>query len=286
MGSNGVNQIAIEYGATPDFTVLMAVYGGDDPRLFGDALTSLFGNTMQPKTVIIVVDGPVTSELAGVLSDFEIKYTQLKIIKLKQNQGLTLALNQGLANVMTEWVARADADDINLPDRFERMFAKISELNGSVDIIGSAIDEVDTDGTKITARVLPASHDQIVNFAIRRNPFNHMTTVFRTELAKRVGGYPDLYGREDYGLWAKMISAGARCNNLTESTVRATTGTKFFERRGGFRYACGEYQLQKLLVECGQKKIKQAIIDGGLRGLVFALPVGIRRIIYEKILRC
>jgi hypothetical protein len=41
------------------FTVLMAVYGKDDPKLFTKALASVFDNDLKPDHMVLVVDGPV-----------------------------------------------------------------------------------------------------------------------------------------------------------------------------------------------------------------------------------
>jgi hypothetical protein len=101
----------------------------------------------------------------------------------------------------------------------------------------------------------------------------------------KIGGYPDLYLKEDYGLWASLIADGARCHNLAEVLVRATTGKAMYRRRGGFRYARSEWSLQMHLIKTGHTNVASAIVCACLRALVFSLPTSFRSFIYERLLR-
>lgn len=265
-------------------TVLMSVYAGDTSALFKLAVESVYSNTVQPDDFLLVVDGPVPVELDAVIADLKERYP-LRIKRLQKNGGLRNALNCGLALIETTWVARADADDINLPKRFECLLAAIRLYGGNLDLIGSAIREVDYDMQTIAERKLPAGQKEIIQFAARRNPFNHMTVVYRLSLAKQCGGYPDLYLKEDYGLWAKMLSAGARVRNLETVLVNATTGKDFYRRRGGWKSALAELRLQRLLVETGLKPKWLAVADFLMRSAVLLSPPAIRRVVYLKMLR-
>lgn len=264
-----------------EFTVLMAVYGGDDPDCFSKALNSVFSNSLLPNAVVLVVDGPVPLSIQSVIEQHRDNAGMI-IVELPKNKGLAKALNAGLAQVRTEWVVRADADDINHVNRFVSLN---HAMDNSVDLLGSSIREVEYSGKVICERQVPLRHDEIVKFMRRRNPFNHMSVAFRTDMARRCGGYPVLHLREDYALWIKMYILGARMRNLPENLVDATTGREMYERRGGWRYALGEWSLQRLLVESQLKRPVQAAIDLHLRALVFMGPRAMRRLIYEKLLR-
>jgi len=190
-----------------------------------------------------------------------------------------------LAEIGTEWVARADADDINLPDRFSRQIAFIEAQAGAVDILGGAIEEIDENGGVVGKREMPATAVQIMDFAHKRNPFNHMTVMYRAALVRNAGGYPVLHLREDYGLWAKLLAAGCRAANIPDIVVRARAGGAMLRRRGGLKYAVSEYQLQRFLVSIGFKGPWAAAIDLILRSSVFVAPNFVRRIVYAKFLR-
>jgi len=266
------------------FTVLMAVYGRTDSSHFERALTSVYGSTLTPDDFVLVVDGPVPASIAELISIYQ-DHRGLRALWLPRNVGLAHALNQGLPLVKTAWVVRADADDMNLPDRFEKQALAISRLEGNVDLLGGWIEEVDSANNVLAIRRVPAGHEEIVRRLRTRSPFNHMTVACRTEHLVKIGGYPDLYHKEDYGLWASLIADGARCHNLSEVLVRATTGAEMYRRRGGFRYARSEWSLQMHLLKTGHTNLASAIVFACLRALVFSLPTSFRSWIYERLLR-
>ncbi len=264
-------------------TVLMAVYRGDDAELFERAVCSVYANTLQPDSFVLVVDGPVFQKLATTIAQLESRFP-LDVLRLPNNLGLAGALNAGLEKVQTDWVIRADADDFNLPHRFERL-AEAAANSAVLDIVGSAILEVDSSGEKIAVRRTPLNHQNIVNYAKRRNPFNHMAVAYRRDFAMKCGGYSQIHLKEDYALWASMLSEGAIAENLNEILVYATAGHDMYKRRGGWRYAIAEIELQRHLVNCKLKSHLLASYHGITRAVVFLLPTVIRGYVYREFLR-
>ena len=85
-----------------------------------------------------------------------------------------------------------------------------------------------------------------------------MPDVFsKTKLIKSVGGYPNIYLREDYGLWVKLSKEGAIFHNIDEVLVHVNGGKSLYKRRSGFKNAIAEYKLQILLYQC---KIKPFLL--------------------------
>lgn len=265
------------------FTVLMAVYRGDDAPLFERAVRSVFDNTLRPDAFVLVADGPVLPALATIITKLETEFA-LNVLRLPENRGLALALNAGLQVVTTEWVVRADADDINLPHRFDRL-AQALTGTPAPDLLGSAILELERDGSKVAVRRTPMTHGAILHYAKYRNPFNHMTVAYRRRLALDCGGYPQVHLKEDYALWASMIRKGAVTHNLNDVLVHATAGRDMYRRRGGLRYARAEIELQSHLVVCRLKSPLLGILHGLMRATVFLLPTGFRDWVYTRFLR-
>lgn len=264
-----------------DFTVLMSVYRGDDPALFRRAVDSVYQNVLQPTEMVLVVDGEVSPSLDDAIVQMIQRYG-INCQRLPRNSGLAAALNHGLQYVGTPWIARADADDFNLPQRFD---TQIKRAQQGFDLIGSYIHEVNEGGTLLKMRQPPCDHDDIVAFAARRNPFNHMSVMYRTELARKCGGYPMLHLREDYGLWASMISVGAKLSNIDQVLVLATAGDGMVTRRRGLRSALAEVDMQKHLVNCGLKGSLLAVIDVFIRGGVLLFPAPLLSVFYSVFLR-
>jgi glycosyltransferase involved in cell wall biosynthesis len=260
----------------------MAVYGRDDAGLLERAIRSVFQNTVPPDDFVLAVDGPVPPAIDAVIERFEGSH-RIRVLRVPENVGLARALNEGLALVTTEWIARADADDVNVADRFERQAR--AAASGSVDVVGGVIEEIDSSGEPLAVRMVPMSHDQIVGMLSKRSPFNHMTVAYRAPLLRRVGGYPQVYLKEDYALWGVLVAAGARCANLPDILVRATAGRDHVQRRGGLRYVRSEWELQLHLWRLGLKSLGSAVFWGAVRGAVFCMPVALRGFVYERFLR-
>ncbi len=266
------------------FSVLMAVYQRDNLALFERAVHSVYANTLLPDAFVLVVDGLVTEALDAAILDLQDTYG-IEVLRLPVNVGLARALNAGLKHVRTEWVVRADADDYNLPNRFALQAIALNQSKVSIDLFGGAIQEVDSSGRQLAVRRTVEKHAEILRYAAYRTPFNHMTVAYKTGLALRCGGYPDIRLKEDYALWATMISVGAKTLNLPDILVLATTGREMYRRRGGLRYALAEISLQRHLIRTRLKSPYAALTQGLGRAFVFLLPSAIRGWIYEKVLR-
>lgn len=261
----------------------MAVYARDDPGLFEQALASVFSNTLEPGQFVLVVDGPVPADLESVIASLAGR-PACEVLRLERNQGLAKALNAGLERVRMGWTVRADADDINLPNRFAAL-AQAVAADPSLAVLGSAILEVDPDGTALSIRRPPLSQADIVSRLPLRNPFNHMAVAYRTQSVRAVGGYPSIHLMEDYALWCRLARAGAQMRNLPEVLVHATTGAEMYRRRGGWRYIRSEFAMQQTMVEMGIKGRARSWVHGAMRSIVFAMPGWARGIVYRRLLR-
>jgi hypothetical protein len=112
-----------------------------------------------------------------------------------------------------------------------------------------------------------------------------MSVGYLTSTVKNAGGYPAIHLKEDYALWAKLLSQGCNVCNLDVVLVDATAGVEMFQRRGGLRYALAEIDLQRHLVVCGLKSSPIALMDGVLRSAVFLAPNVVREYFYINFLR-
>jgi glycosyltransferase involved in cell wall biosynthesis len=263
------------------FSVLIPVYQKEDPQIFSAALRSIFLNTLQPDDVLLVCDGPLSPELEKVINSYHC-FSNFRILRIEKNQGIVNALNTGLKQVLYDVVVRCDSDDINHPERFEKL---ISKIEAGYDVVGSQTDEIDRSGQVMVKKILPVTHNEIKMYAVKRNPINHMTVAYRASHVLNVGGYPEIYLKEDYALWAKLMHSGCRFVNLSESLVFANGGIAMYSRRGGLRAALSELQLQTILVQCGVSKFVYAYFIGLIRAIILLSPISFRAFVYRKILR-
>ena len=265
----------------PKFSVLMPVYWREDPAAFKAALDSVFANTLIPDEVVVVCDGPLNPELDQIIEDYSTR-PDFRTVRFDENKGIVTALNRGIEEVSHEVVVRCDSDDVNHSDRFAKLLAKLGE---GYSVVGSQIEEVNATGQTIARKQLPTTHDDIVRYARRRNPINHMTVAFRKSDVVAVGGYPNVFLKEDYALWAMLIGAGKRFVNLPIPLVYARAGIKMYARRGGRKAAASEVKLQKVLVKSGISKPMEAFFFGIIRYAILFSPTAIRALVYKTVLR-
>ena len=116
------SEINLKY---PPFSVAMCVYGKDNAKWFDDALASVtVAQTVKPDEIVLVVDGPIPSDIQKVIHKYEKLYAGMTVIYLKKNQGLGNALKIAVKVARNEIIARMDSDDLAMFNRFEIQLRK------------------------------------------------------------------------------------------------------------------------------------------------------------------
>ena len=264
------------------FSLLMSVYGGDRPDYLEAAFRSVVHDqTRPPDDVVLVQDGPVPPDLdamiTGLIHESPVKTS---LLALDANVGLGLALDQGMAACAHDIVARMDADDIALPERFER---QVPMVEGGIDLVGSALLEFGTGPDDIVGRrVPPVEPDEIVRYARFHQPFNHPTVVYRRSAVQKAGGYRHLALMEDYLLFARMIDEGATVGNIEEPLVLYRVGDGAYGRRGGVALLKSEWALQRKLRVMGFTSRLQFVRNVVVRGGYRLVPERLRTAAYRR----
>jgi glycosyltransferase involved in cell wall biosynthesis len=279
---------------TTPFSVLLPVYHGDDPEHLRRSFASVTtGQTLAPAEVVVVRDGPVGPGLAATLAELRsASPVPVPLVELPRNVGLARALTAGLAECRYEVVARQDADDVSRPARFAAQVPLLagSGARGGLDIVGSAIEEFDSDDELDAAlagetvgmvRTPPLSASEISRAARFRSPFNHPSVVYRKSAVAAAGGYEDLPLLEDYWLFARMLAGGARARNVAEPLVLYRVGAGAYARRGGVRLLRSELELQRRMRGIGFTSVGQMVRNDVLRGGYRLVPEALRRGAYR-----
>lgn len=233
--------------STPPFTLLMALWKGDEPTEVAEALRSAtLGQDLQPTHLVLTIDGHLPPALETIVDRVEQgAYGPATVVRSRTHGGLATALTRGLAACPTEIVARADADDLNAPERFDIQIPYIAAHN--LDVLGSAMREIGTG--KLRSR--PTSEEEIRAYVRDHNPFQHPTVVFRASAVRQAGGYRDLPFMEDWYLWYRMLRQGARVANLAEPLVDYRVNEGLFRRRGGLAPLQSDVILQRTMLRDG-----------------------------------
>lgn len=267
-------------------SVLMSIYKKEKVNYFIETMESIIKQTAQPEEIVLVKDGPLTDMLEEqILKYKELLSDQLTILPLKVNVGLGKALSEGVKVCRNELIARMDTDDVMVPYRLEKQykeFLKDSELT----IIGSDIVELDEQMQIVLGnRIVPKTNEAIREFSKKRNPFNHMTVMFKKEAVLQVGNYQPLQGFEDYYLWIRLLKAGYQAKNIQDTLVHARTGLDMYARRGGLSYLVPGLKARKVIYKEGLGSMVDFLIVSGVHSIICLMPNKIRGKFYEKRLR-
>lgn len=265
-----------------EFSLLLPVYAGDTAehlRLAFDS--SVGGQTLPPAEVIIVQDGPVgdplTAELDRLVAETSVP---VQVVRLTRNVGLTEALNAGLDACRYPVIARMDADDVSVADRFERQWALIAD---GADLVGTGMVEFERDPDVPGARrIPPVGSDRIRDHARTHNPFNHPTMMYRRAAIDAIGGYEPFGKMEDYWLGIRMIASGARTENIADPLLKYRVGSGAFERRGGLSEARTEWRLQRAMLRIGFVTRGQYVRNVVVKGAYRLMPAGVKRVLFRR----
>lgn len=268
------------------FTVLLPVYNGDNASFLKVAIESIIQQTMVPDEILLLIDGPVNKNIKQILDYYSKNYQEIiSVIYFKENRGLGKTLNDGVLLSRNEIIARMDADDFSLPNRFEKQIAYFKN-DKTLTLVGGNIQEYSYDmEEKLNQRVVPSNIKDIRKFAKIRNPFNHMTVMFRKSDVLKVGNYNDISLFEDYYLWIKLLLAEKNVCNIPEILVDVRAGDELIVKRSGFKYLLKEIKFQNKLLECKYISLDRYIINIFIRGTSRLIPKVIIKRIYTMFLR-
>lgn len=267
--------------------VLMSCYKNDNAQFLREAISSTYENqTEKPDSFRIVVDGPVGDEINSVLNYYKKQYPSVFVIeRLDKNGGLGRALRQGILDSEFEYILRMDADDVSAPTRIEKQ-KKYALSHPELDVIGTFTAEfTDSPEHLLSIRELETEEERIYKDAKKRTPVSHVSVLLKRESVLKAGNYQSFLLYEDYYLWIRMIQNGAKFGNIPEVLVFVRTDENRYKRKGSNRYIVSTKLFQHYLYGVGFISYKEYLRNKYGRVIIAKVPVGIRKQIYEKILR-
>lgn len=209
--------------------VLLATYNDGD--LLYRALDSVVRTTLDIDVFVVDDASPTAVEIPSELE------SRVSLIRLKNNVGLTKALNIGLQTILRssyEYVARMDADDISLEGRFEEQVDFLdhhSEIGG-VSVWARFFREVD--GRTAFYFKPPCSPDEIRQQLFLNSPLIHPGWMIRADVFRDMGGYNESFPvAQDYEFLARASKSGINFANIPKVLLdyQITSGGVSVKRR-------------------------------------------------------
>lgn len=229
--------------------VIMSLYKNDRFEFVKLAVESILCQTYSDFDFYIQYDGAIHPKVDAYLSG--IPDERVKIQRRAENKGLAYSLNELLQIVMTkryEFIARMDADDISIRERFGKQITYL-QSHSEIDMLGGAINEIDENGNNRGKVVkYPLSPTECRAFFAKRNPVAHPSVMFRRSFFEKTGWeYPtDFVRNEDTCLWYEGYKHGCVIANLPDVLLNfRMTDAMFTQRRNGKTFAKSQLELRK-----------------------------------------
>ncbi len=199
---------------TPHVSVVLPVRNG--ARWLGEAIESVLSQTLLGWELIAVNDGS-TDGTPDILDAFARRDGRIRPVH-QEPRGIIASLNRGLSEVRAPLLARLDGDDRSRPERLERQMRQLA-AHPDIGLLGTWAQKIDVDGRPGRLLRPPTEPDALAELLMRANPFVASSTMMRTELVTRIGGYrPVFHGAEDYDLALRFADV-AKTANLPEVLV-------------------------------------------------------------------
>ena len=188
-------------------SVVMPAYNAAE--FIAPAIESILSQTYGEFELIVVDDGSTDNTL-DVVQGYAEQDDRVQILKT-YHRGYTRAINLGISESKYPWIARMDADDISLPERFAVQIDAIKS-NPEVVVWSSYVYHINSKGEILSLSRLGATTE--AEFHRRQAEAvdvqcYHPTVLFKKEIFMRAGGYnPNFEPAEDFELWDRMAQYG------------------------------------------------------------------------------
>jgi glycosyltransferase involved in cell wall biosynthesis len=236
-------------------------------------LDSLAEQTLADHEVVAVDDGSCDGSgerlLVRAASDPRLR------VRRTPRRGIVSALNLALAEARAPLVARMDADDRARRERLRLQVERL-EADASVDILGCRVALAVSPGAPVGAGMRAyvfwqnalLDHDAMAGARFVESPLVHPSVAMRRAALRRLGGWRDFDGPEDYELWLRAFDAGLRFAKLEETLVEWRDSPGRLTRTDP-RYAPGRFLAVKL------EALARGPLAGGRAAVVWgAGPIG------------
>lgn len=196
----------------PLISVILPVYNAS--KFVAETINSILEQTFTDFELIIINDGSTDSSELIIQSfqDHRIIYVQ------QENKGVGYSIRKGCEMAKGKYIARIDADDICMPNRFKIQINYL-EKNPDTVLVSSAVLYIDYAGNEM-GRSFPYSS----NWAILKKMKNssticHPAVMMQKKAYDLTGGYKNVQPFEDLFLWLSLSKYG-KLHNLKMPLIK------------------------------------------------------------------
>lgn len=223
----------------PLVSIIMGIYNCADT--LDEAIGSIIAQTYTNWELIMCDDCSV-DKTCMIAEDYSKKYSNIKYIRNDENSGLAYSLNRCLELANGEYIARMDADDINIKDRFEKQVQFLNK-NKQYDVVGSNMILFDEHGDKGIRKSVEEPDLKTLKCCV---PHAHPTIMMRKKAYDVLNGYqvlPRTRRGQDADLWFRFYALGFKGYNIQEPLYKYHESENDFKKRS-WKTAWGYFMTQ------------------------------------------
>ena len=195
---------------SPLASVILPVYNAE--KYLDAAIQSTICQTYKNIEIICVDDISTDTSLA-ILHRYAKEDKRITVLQLPRHSGAATAANWAIKHAKGKFIARMDADDIMLPDRFEK---QVKFLIDNPDVVGCGGQcmRIDENSTPMGVKSFPQSHEAIHEMIFHAMPLQQPTLMVNKEkLPKDFVWYnQNLHIVEDFDLFYRLMKIGKLAN--------------------------------------------------------------------------
>jgi glycosyltransferase involved in cell wall biosynthesis len=196
----------------PPLSIVLPVFNA--AQYLSSALDSLLNQTFKDFELMIVNDFS-SDRTEEIIKEYQRKDSRINYVLNEFQKGLAGALNTGLKHSQGKYIARADGDDLNYPQRLKLQY-EFLEKNPTIALVGAGYRAFNEKGVRLKI-YHPLQSIELAWRCVSNTPFCHPTVMFRREVVAQAGGYP-FQVSEDFGLFSK-ITQKYPCKNINQILI-------------------------------------------------------------------
>lgn len=198
--------------SAPLVSVVTPVHNGAET--LAETLASVRAQSLTDWEMHLVDDGSTDGSRA-LAEDFAAQDPRIQVTGWADNRGPAAARNVAIRAARGRFIAFVDADDLWLPEKLARQTAYMMETGAGLGFTG--YERVTAEGAYLGRVAVPERIDHAG--LLRGNVIASVTAMYDRQVCGLVE-MPDIRRRQDYGLWLRLLRAGAGGRGINEVLAR------------------------------------------------------------------
>ena len=199
----------------PLVSVVMATYNTEYAML-REAVESVIAQTYKNWELILIDDCSTKNNDLSFIDEYQDE--RIRVVRNGENLGCTKCFNKGIRLARGTYIARLDADDVSLPQRFA-LQVEYMEKHPDIKVLsGRALYIGDDRGSSI---LVPNNLKYLRAYMLFYNCIPHSSVMMRRSMFED-GMYYDENFRyaQDYDLWTRLLETGDHIAHLPKCIVK------------------------------------------------------------------